>query len=102
MMKLLISKGVRVDERLKDGPDGRTPLYLAAFAGHREAVKCLLDHGANVNAADIEGFTPLITAVQEKHLPLVDLLLLCGADPNIATIHGQTALYCASITDDSW
>ncbi|MCL7037782.1 hypothetical protein MKW94_029556, partial [Papaver nudicaule] len=43
IITLLLSRGVRVDVASRDG----TALQFAAARGHRDAVKLLLDHGAN-------------------------------------------------------
>ena len=47
MIELLMSKGAKHDVRDKEG---RTPLHNAAFNGHKEAVACLLNHRADVDA----------------------------------------------------
>ena len=44
-----------------------------------EVANYLLDHGADVNAKDKQGFTPLSSAALQGHLPLIDLLVLRGA-----------------------
>lgn len=36
-----------------------TALHVAASRGHREAVKLLVDHGANINVLDYNRCTPL-------------------------------------------
>ena len=61
----------------------QTCLHLAAFCGHIEAVKKLLDLGADVNAVDKNGFTPLLSAASasersEIHLQICELLLKKG------------------------
>jgi hypothetical protein len=54
----------------------------ASGHGDLEAVKCLLDHGANVKAQTPSGFTALIAASLSGNAKLVALLLERGADPN--------------------
>ena len=44
---LLLSRGVDVDPIINDR--GATPLHLAAGMGHDQAVKALLEHGADVS-----------------------------------------------------
>lgn len=38
---------------------GWTPLHLASYFGHKEAVELLLDHGADIDAVNDFGDTPL-------------------------------------------
>ena len=55
-----------------------TPLLIAARGEHEDAVRLLLARGAEVDAADEEGFAPLTNA----RLPIARLLVEAGADPN--------------------
>jgi ankyrin repeat protein len=46
-------------------PLGATALHHAAFGGHREVIQILVEHGANINAADSEfGATPAGWAIE--------------------------------------
>ena len=42
---------------------GKTALHLSALNGHRDVVQLLLDHDADVAAADEAGNTPLHYAI---------------------------------------
>ncbi|MFP3023196.1 MAG: ankyrin repeat domain-containing protein, partial [Wolbachia sp.] len=57
----------------------RTALHYAVEA---KTVKLLVEKGANVNAADVEGYTALHLAVTEKHLETVRELIKSGANVN--------------------
>jgi ankyrin repeat protein len=62
---------------------GYTPLMASAGNGDLGAVKCLLDHGADVKAQMSNGYTALIGAAIAGDAQVVALLLERGADPNI-------------------
>lgn len=47
---------------------------LAALRGQIEIVKLLLERGAKVDTADIDGYTPLRTAEVNGHKEVADLL----------------------------
>jgi|GEM_PF-2692638 len=55
-------------------------LYTAADAGQADAVRLLLDNGANVNQGDLIHGTPLIVAAGNGHTEVVKILLERGAD----------------------
>jgi ankyrin repeat protein len=79
--------------------DGATPLGLAAFFGHLEAVRVLLDSGAQVNLAATNPafpFVPLHSAMSAGHQAIVDVLLARGADVNIREGGGLTVLHEAA------
>ena len=68
-------------------PDGFTALHLAIFGGSEEAVRLLIEHGADLNAlatAEIARVRPLGTAAFAGRPDLEKLLLDAGADPSLA------------------
>jgi len=67
------------------------PLFLAASEGRLEAVRYLLDEGADVNAREQHGNTALTEATYYGHIPVIKELLVRGADIN-AVSDGGTAL----------
>jgi len=82
-----------------EGPDGLTPLMVAAEAGSLEAMKLLIDHGADVNARNTAGSTALMWSVTDPNK--VRLLLDHGADVNVVARSGRTALIIASFANPS-
>jgi Ankyrin repeats (3 copies) len=68
-------------------PDGFAALHLAIFGGSEEAVRLLLERGADPNAlaeSEIARVRPLGTAALVKRPDLEKLLLGAGADPSLA------------------
>jgi uncharacterized protein len=75
---------------------GLTPLLLAAREGHVDAVKVLLDAGADVNQVSAGDRTsPLLIATINGHFDLALMLLEKGADPQAAAENNATPLYGA-------
>lgn len=66
------------------------PVSLAASAGHVDAVRILVDHGADVDETDTAGWTPLMWAVNSSNLPLTSYLLRKGANVEARTHSGFT------------
>lgn len=58
---------------------------------NEEVIRCLLEHGADVNAQDMEGETALMRAVFHERKNHIRLLLEAGADPDIQTNAGRAA-----------
>ena len=71
-------------------------LYNAAREGDLEAVRRLLDRGADVNEADDDGGTPLFIASMYGYKEVCKLLLERGANVDQAKDTGETPLYRAS------
>lgn len=75
-----------------DATDGRgtgnTPLMVAAYNGHTEIVRLLLEEGAQIGVRNAEGRTALMFASTGSFPETVALLLRHGADPN-ATDEGE-------------
>ena len=75
---------------------GLTPLLLAAREGHVDAVKALLDAGADVNQVSAGDRTsPLLIATINGHFDLALMLLEKGADAQAAAENNATPLYGA-------
>jgi uncharacterized protein len=77
--------------------DGWTPLHLAAFFGHVDAVRFLLDQQADVHTVSKNsiGNTPLHAAIAGKHVEIALLLLEHGAHALTPDAGGYTALEIA-------
>ena len=81
--------GDRTPARATNGFNS-TPLHFAAWAGAEEAVECLLDAGAEVNAKDRHGRTPLFyAACWGRHDAMVELLQENHADASLEDIWGK-------------
>jgi len=67
MVALLHRRGFDLDSGTLYGDDSahtdlERPLHWAAAHGHASMVRWLLDHGADVNASDVDGMPPPCTA----------------------------------------
>uniref|UniRef100_A0A2K6QFM3 Uveal autoantigen with coiled-coil domains and ankyrin repeats n=1 Tax=Rhinopithecus roxellana TaxID=61622 RepID=A0A2K6QFM3_RHIRO len=71
---------------------GRTALHDAAMADCPSSIQLLCDHGASVNAKDVDGRTPLVLATQMSRPTICQLLIDRGADVNSRDKQNRTAL----------
>ncbi|MDB4951359.1 MAG: Ankyrin [Gemmatimonadetes bacterium] len=85
--------------------DGWTALHLAAFFGHADAVRLLLERGASPVAVSTNALAnhPLHAALAGPTLGVdgVALLLDAGADVNARQHGGYTALHAAAMHGDA-
>jgi ankyrin repeat protein len=95
-MQLLHLAGANVNDR----GNGSTPLFLAAGEGRLDAVRYLLDEGADVNARERHGNTALTEATYYGYIPIMKELLVRGADINAVSGDG-TALDIATGRNNS-
>ena len=90
----------RVRELLEAGADpdkykswtGWTALHYAAYNGHNEVVKTLIQAKCDVNMKNESGSTALHHATSNGHYEVVIILLESGADPDIRMKGGQTPI----------
>jgi ankyrin repeat protein len=83
-------------------PEGFTTLGLAAFLGGADAVRVLLEHGADPDddAANPFGVRPVHAAAAAHDRETMRLLLEAGADANQRQRGGFVPLHEAAHTDD--
>jgi len=87
-----------MDANTKDD-HGVTALMYAASAGSAEAMKLLLDKGADAKATNQFGSTALMWSVTD--IAKVRMLLDHGADVKAVSKQGRTALQLAALSDHS-
>ncbi|MBA3726691.1 MAG: ankyrin repeat domain-containing protein [Armatimonadetes bacterium] len=74
-----------VNSRDKEGRE--TPLHLAAARGHTDAVRWLVQHGADVNPRCYNEFTPLHLT---SNGPIATIVVRAGAKLNVHSSFGAT------------
>jgi ankyrin repeat protein len=89
-----VAPGGRGGVFMSPAPTSFSPLLFAVRAGAIDAVKALLEAGANVNDLLSDGQSALIVAVANAHWELASFLLDKDADPNLAGA-GWNALHQA-------
>jgi ankyrin repeat protein len=78
-----------------------TALLLAARDGNAEAVRALLDAGADINQVNAgDKSSPIVIAICNGHFDVAKFLLDRGADPNVKSVDGLGALYAT--IDTQW
>ncbi|OAQ66552.2 ankyrin repeat-containing domain-containing protein [Pochonia chlamydosporia 170] len=80
---------------------GDTLLMLAAYYGHADLVKLLIQHGADPNRLNDKNQSPLAGAVFKKEDAVIEVLLEGGADPE----HGNpNAMQCVAMfkQEEAW
>ena len=94
-----LQAGVQVDlptASMGSWVDGATPLMLAAYGGHIDAVEHLIDAGADLMATDASGGTPLHWAVYTNWNG-IPVLIDAGADVDAQDTYGRTPLMRAAV-----
>jgi ankyrin repeat protein len=74
---------------------GLTPLMFAGRQGCVECARVLLKAGADINAANPNGFSAILLAIINSHYDAAAFLIDQGADQDIADETGRTPLYAA-------
>ena len=88
-VRLLLERGAVVDAVARN-PMKVQPLHAAVAGRNAEAVRLLLDRGADPNARQQAGYTPLLGAAAAGREGLIDLLLARGADPSLVSDDGKS------------
>jgi uncharacterized protein len=93
-IKHLTSKGEKADVR--DG-FGRTPLHVAVFLGHHEAMRELVAVGADPNALENDRYDIVTIAAVANDVPTLEVALALGASAkNVTSRYDGTALIAAA------
>lgn len=75
--------------------DGWTALHYAAFGGHGEVATLLIERGADLDPVAPNGQTPLMLAAGSGHLDVAKRLVEADADMDLEDYEGRTALTLA-------
>lgn len=95
----ILDAGADVNTVIVDTGKDLSVLQYTCLYGHTEAVRLLLDRGADVHARDDrDGRTPLYIACECGHAELVEALLDHGADVNAPDNFDVTPLHVAGKT----
>ena len=74
-----------------------TPLSRALFEGNIEAIRVLIEPGADLTAQSDDGVTPLSAALLGGHVEAIQVLLEHGVDVTAKFNKGTTSLHVASM-----
>lgn len=94
-VKFLLGQGVRVDER---NARGYSPLHAAAYTGHLDIVRLLVENGADINDQQNETrLSVLHAAAQTNNLAVAAYLLANGARLEVTDDGGFTPITRATL-----
>ncbi len=94
LIKSLIAAGEKIDIR---DAQGRTPLHVAAFHAHHDAMRALVAAGADPNALENDRYDIVTIAAVANDVPTLDLSLALGASAgNVTSRYDGTALIAAA------
>ena len=97
ILKILLDKGANI-KTTAESKEGDTALHTGALQGGFEAVRLLLERGADPNAANDAGKTPLHLAIAgDGELKTIKLLVQAGTKLNVADKEGITPVRLAAI-----
>jgi|EP00624_Nannochloropsis_granulata_P002687 ankyrin repeat protein len=71
---------------------GRSPLMMSSLRGHVDVSAWLLDHGAPLDAVDVNKRTAMYNAASYGFVEVVKLLMERGADPSIGDCEGNVPI----------
>ncbi len=94
LIRLLLQRGADVDKL--ENFWGETPLFPAVQSGFTEAVKLLLDMGANVKQITHTGESLLHVAAETHDAKTLKMLIAAGADLEARNKNRQTPLHIAA------
>lgn len=93
-IKAFIAQGEKPDVR---DAHGRTPLHVAVYSGHHEAMRALTAAGANPNALENDRYDIVTIAAVANDVPTLKVALSLGASAkNITSRYDGTALIAAA------
>jgi ankyrin repeat protein len=76
---------------------GRTPLHVATFGRHRDAIAALIKSGADINAKEHDRYDAVTIAAVANDVPALKLLLELGASAKqVTSRYDGTALIAAA------
>ena len=78
-----------------------TPLIFAAYEGHVNVVKLLIENKANIHARGEFGRTALLNAAENGHTECIEELLKHGADIEVKDDDGKSALSVAAFFENN-
>lgn len=101
MIHYLLQDSAAKDNLDAQSSNGWTAVMIAAAKGFDQAVKTLIEHGADAWLADAYQWSPLMRAIDNRHSNVVRYLLTLPDVPvNFQNENGSTALHIAVLSND--
>jgi ankyrin repeat protein len=70
---------------------GQSPLHVAVNRGYRKVCETLLNHLADINIQDAQGFTALHIAARKGLTEIAKMIISRGANVDLKDFQGKTA-----------
>jgi hypothetical protein len=96
LLKAALDAGINPDTDAYTKPGGPLISMHIAGQGGLDAIRLLVEHGADVNRRDIAGGTAISESIETLGLDEVNYLLDHGANPNVVDYYGTSFPYLLS------